>query len=86
MCAWNTTTRAQAVYTATVKEMYMFYALVSLYLLQMKVVPHLLYSMGNTSYVDSQRQAAVALVVSTQATLIWARGWVGMVREGGWGW
>ena len=50
----------------------MFYALISLYLLQMKVVPHLLYSMGNTSYVDSQRQAAVALAVSTQTTLIWA--------------
>ena len=74
---------SSSLHTATVKEMYMFYALISFYLLQMKVVPHLLYSMGNTSYVDSQRQAAVALVVSTQATLIWARGWVGMVREGG---
>jgi len=30
----------------------------------MRVVPHLLCSMGNTSYADSQRQAAVTLAVS----------------------
>ena len=28
------------------------------------MVPHLLYAMGNNAYVDSQRQASIALAVS----------------------
>ena len=46
----------------------------------MRVVPHLFYSMGNTLYVDSQRQAAVALAVSTQ-TIYSGWGRVGKKRR-----
>lgn len=31
---------------------------------QLRVVPHLLHAMGNTAYVDTQKQASLTLAVS----------------------
>ena len=38
--------------------------------LQLNVVAYLMYAMGNTSYVESQRQASIALAVSSHTSTL----------------